>query len=332
MTFSKVWAELEDAPHTGAGVVVRRVFPESQHDILLGVEHPGGHPMVKLRLMGPIGDEYSRMKPSRGMDVTVHADEHAGSDIEVRLTDVRYRDVFTEVMSDVVSAVLASSEHSPLDVFCRRLRRWQRFLEIADVRGLTSERQAGLYAELLLLNTILRKTLGMPAAIAAWTGPTGTPQDFQLNRSAIEVKASRGGEPQYIQVSSERQLDPTGVDRLFLAHFALDTRRAGVGQTLPDLVAQIRGTSPDDSATRSYFDDRLQSTGYHDAHADLYDTRYTPREVGYYEVTDGFPRIVESDLADGLGHVTYRITTSACEPFRCTDTDLSNAIAEASST
>jgi hypothetical protein len=332
MSFTEVWTELEDAAHAGAGTVVRRVHPEAEHDILLGIEHPGRHRVVRLRLLGPVGEEYTRLKPSRGLDIRVLASESDGSDVEVKLTDDRYRDVFTEVMTDVVSTVVASTETSALDVFCRRLRRWQRFLEIADVQGLTSERQAGLYAELLLLGGVIADAVGLNGAIAAWTGPVGTPQDFQLNRAAVEVKASRGGEPQHIQVSSERQLDPTGVDRLFLAHFAFDTRRAGIGRTLPQLVAQIRDGCPEDSAARAAFEDRLSSTGYNDAHEDLYDTRYTTRDIRYYEADGDFPRLVEADLPEGVGRLTYRIAVAACEPFRCTETQLSSAIAEASNT
>ena len=331
MSFGQIWTELEDAPHGGFGTVVRRVHPESEHDILLGIEHPGGHRIVKLRLLGPVGEEYVRLKASRGLDLKVHPSEIEGSDVEVRLTDERYRDIFTEVMSDVVAAVLSSTEPGALDTFCRRLRRWQKFLEIANIQGLTAERQAGLYAEMLLLTRILSDATGLTAAVSAWTGPTGTSQDFQLNRAAIEVKASRGGEPQYLQINSERQLDPTGVDRLFLAHFALDTRQAGVGQTLPDLVDGIRAECPEDGVARTSFDERLLSTGYTDAHADLYDTRYALRSMSFYEVTEGFPRIIESDLPHGLGCVTYRITTAACEPFRCSDTELRAAITEASS-
>ena len=329
MSFAEVWNELEDAPHPGAGTVVRRVHPESRHDILLGIEHPGRQRVVKLRLLGPTGDEYPRLKPSRGLHVRVEVEGNDIAEVEVKLTDQRYLDVFTEVMSDVVSTVLESAETSALDVFCRRLRRWQRFLEIADIQGLTSERQAGLYAELLLLSGVVTGAVGLHGAIAGWTGPIGTPQDFQVNRAAIEVKASRGGEPQHIQISSERQLDPTGVDRLFLAHFAFDTRRAGNGQTLPQLVAQVRELCPEDSAARAALEERLASTGYDDAHADLYDTRYTVRDVGYYDAVEGFPRIVEADLAEGVGHVSYQITVAACEPFRCSDSELSIAIAEA---
>jgi hypothetical protein len=327
MSFADVWRELEEAPSPGKGRLARRVHPESAHDIMLAVEHPEQRRLVSLHLFGPPGDQYRQLKPSRGIDVSVSVTGATEATAEIRLTDDRYRDVFTEVVQDVVRAVAGATTGCALDALCGRLRRWQRFLEVSDPGGLSGERQAGLYAELHVLKHTLAATIGTARAVAAWTGPTGTPQDFQVARAAIEVKASRGGEPQFIQVTSERQLDSTGVDALFLVHLALDSRQAGTGQTLVELVDSVRMDCSDNTHARMELDDRLLLAGYDDLHRPLYETtRYSPRRFDVYKVVDGFPRLTEADLPTGVGHVTYRIPMPACQAFLCPVEELRAAV------
>ena len=159
--------------------------------------------------------------------------------------------------------------------------------------GLTPERQRGLYAELWLLRDHLLDAVGAVAAVQAWTGPARASHDFQFGSCALEVKGTAAKQHQMLRIVSERQLDVTGVETLFLFHLSLDTHR-DAGQPLPALVDEVREACTARMSRRP-FEDRLFEAGYLDAHRHLYENPgYTVRESNFFRVAEGFPRIVEA--------------------------------------
>ena len=152
------------------------------------------------------------------------------------------------------------------------------------------------------------------AAIEAWTGPEPALHDFQHARAAIEVKSTAGAQHQVLRISSERQLDDTGTSALYLVHVSIDARQGGTR----DPPADRRGPPRRRRAARP---PRRRSRigsgrpGYLDVHARRYTTGYTLRRVGAYRVQEGFPRIVEADLLDGVGDVRYSVAVTECRDW-----------------
>jgi hypothetical protein len=144
----------------------------------------------------------------------------------------------------------------------------------------------------------------------------------------VEVKTSSGKEPQTIMISSERELDSTGVDWLALAHFSLDERRGGSGESLNAIVDRIRDAVGDASA-RDAFNDLLIRAGYLEQHRGLYEEpRYTMRKQRFWHVVGEFPRIMESDLRPGVGDCQYRISTTGLDAYVLTGEDVVTAVKE----
>ena len=129
----------------------------------------------------------------------------------------------------------------------------------------------------------------------------------------VEVKSTAGAQHQVLQISSERQLDDTGTERPVSRPCLVDARQGGT-ETLPELVAAIRGDNarhrrgssirgaPGASGlpgrTRTPLHDRLHAAA----------RRGIPRP-------GGFPRIVESDLQDGVGDVRYSVAVTECRDW-----------------
>jgi hypothetical protein len=177
------------------------------------------------------------------------------------------------------------------------------------------EARVGLFAELEVLKDWLIRSVGPEAAIKAWTGPKAAPQDFQAEGCAIEVKATRSSLPQRIKISSERQLETRNLNRLFLVRFSVD-EKPSQGVTLPRAVLQLRSLLQSNPLELLDFNNLLTRVGYHDHHESHYQgEEYAIRERFVYEVTEGFPRIIESQLPAGLGKVSYEIDSGSCEPF-----------------
>jgi hypothetical protein len=252
--------------------------------------------------------------------------------IEIALMDSRFADVFDALIADVADAVAGTRDDgAAVAQLVGRLRRWQRFLEVSP-SGLGVEAQRGLYGELWFLREHILDHLALGSGVGAWTGPRGAPQDFQLSGGvAVEVKATASKQPQQVRIANERQLDDTGIEVLILYYVSLDEREGG-GESLPSAVELVRQRLAPEPATGDLFEERLLLSGYADVHSLKYvDRGYSVREARAFHVRDGFPRITERDLPNGVGDVQYAIDVLACRPYQMEDRFLAAALSRGSS-
>jgi hypothetical protein len=119
-------------------------------------------------------------------------------------------------------------------------------------------------------------------------------------------------------ITSEAQLDDTGLDALYLLHVLVDAQR-GAGESLPNRVNGLRtALAENDPTAADLFDDRLFEAGYLETHNPLQRYRepgYTLRRAHLYHVREGFPRIITTQLPSGIGRVTYHVAATACTAF-----------------
>jgi hypothetical protein len=318
LTFETEWKELEDATSPNAsGYLQRRLAPGSPADLYLAVKKPTNQRMLLVMVDGSAVESLPELPTGRGIETRIArlSDNDTRVALELALIDERYKDVFDALVADVSgSASNAPDGASAVLSIIGRLKRWQRFLE-AHLEGLGVEAQQGLFAELWFLRLKLFDWIGIPRSIEAWTGPTRTPQDFQIGAVAVEVKSSVSKQPQGVRITSERQLDAVGVDKLLLMHLSLEVR-LGAGQSLPELVDDIRILLTGDPASLDAFESALLQSGYIDSHRHRYARHgYTLRRAEFFEVVDGFPRIMERDLRPGVGDVHYSVSIGQCKPF-----------------
>jgi Putative PD-(D/E)XK family member, (DUF4420) len=63
--------------------------------------------------------------------------------------------------------------------------------------------------------------------------------------------------------------------------------------------------------------------GYLDVHVTRYEKiGYIIREHNYFKVEAGFPRIIESDLRNGIGDVRYTISVAECKRFSIIESEV----------
>lgn len=318
MSLGEIWDELERVTALGAtGRVKRRIRPEARCDLFVAVSKPSNLRMLLMPVAERSLTGVEGLPSGSGVETRIVRPGEEGREaaLELVLTDPKCGDIFTALATDIVQAVApATDESAGVTALIDRLTRWQRFLEEVGPTGLSPEAQRGLYAELWLMRHHLLATLGPVASVLAWTGPSRTAHDFELGRTAIEVKSTLAKQHQTLRIVSERQLDDTGLEGLFLFHLSLDAHR-DTGQSLPELVDDLRqmvGSTP--AATP--FGDRLIEAGYLDAHGALYQNPgYAVREQNFFQVAEGFPRIVERDLTSGVGDVHYSVSVAECRHF-----------------
>ena len=320
------WKEIEP-PSVGNTVSARRVDADLPWDFFWARGHDN-RIMLTLRHDADVAPQVS-LPTLRHIDV---ADWPDGSDgrrtLVIRLLEATHRDIFLTLCKDIAaSAAQASSEAEAVSITVMRTWRWHQLLRAGADQRLTPDEQRGLVGELLVLQRLLLPRLSAAASVAAWTGPMDAPKDFEIGRTAIESKARRGGATPFIAISSEHQLDITGIDRLFLHVVEVDRSPDGVDGsfTLPDLAASVRDSIESaEPAAAERFDALLYAAGLLPEHS-YDDYRWVAGESKLFEVVGDFPRI-GSDVPQGVSTVRYSIALAAFERFSTPESTLSEAI------
>lgn len=304
---------------TGTGLVRRLVDPSSPVSVYLGVEPAGEQLGVLLAVHRRLVPAQKDLPSGAGFAVRPQVVKDDGKDIVnlgVFCTDTACEDIFLHFMHDLVSHLLAAtSADAAMKTFLARVGLWQRFFVAGAGGYLSEEAQSGLFAELLMLRDLVIPAAGASAAVDAWKGPEGRPQDFMLPGGALEVKCTRAKAGGKIPISNEQQMDERPFPHLVLAHVAV-AMGGGTNPSLVDIVAEVRSLLATSGRPLDIFNDLLITAGWIDAHAERYrDNRFFVREVRYYEVTDGFPRIRPGDFPPGVVDITYKLDPAALAPF-----------------
>jgi hypothetical protein len=199
-------------------------------------------------------------------------------------------DIFTVVASEIVDAI-GRAPGSAVAVSIETLNRWRELLESPTSRLLGPDQLAGLFAELVVLSHLARRTR---SALELWTGPEHDQHDFVSGQVHLEVKATTVREGRSAEIHGVEQLDARTPAMLWLAFFRLDSGEAG--QSVPDLIEKIIGLGVD----RRALADALARAGYDVRHSVEYRLpRLEIRERRVYPVDDTFPRIIPSSFSDG---------------------------------
>jgi len=319
--FDRIWTDLE--LHAGGttreDILTLRVLQDSAFDFLLGVQVPENIRMLMIRIGRENVINQLSLPRSKGFEIrqtVLPEDWGHHATIQLVLNDRRYLDIFSRLTEDIVSSCSReSSEKTMLQALFQRLAMWQQFLDRYGAEGLSPAAQRGLYGELRFLHDYLMPAVGAAQAVPAWTGPRKAQQDFQISGIAIEVKTSIAKQHQKVSVASEQQLDDTGLDALYLYHLSLREVHGG-GETLPRIIDRMRNDISGDPDISRHFEDLLILAGYLDEHQGRYEgTGYADRTMQTFHVQEGFPRITEQALVNGVGDVQYSVSLAACAPF-----------------
>lgn len=315
MDADATWIDIETAPPDAPGIVRRRVLPASPRNLFLGVVYPSRRRMLILAVDGKALSDLRELPASPAVRTTAVDIGGGKTELRVELDAPEAVHVFAPFVNDVAScASAAPDDGGAVAALIERFGYWRRLLSGELAEGLGSEGAQGLWGELWVMRHVLHAVWG-DEVVAAWTGADRDDNDFREGSSAVEVKTTRGDRPAIVRIASERQLDNAPGVRLFLVALAVDPHRQGAGESLPDMVDACRDLIS--GAHAGDLKDRLLAWGYSETHRQRYvDTRYTLRSATAYEVRPGFPRIIESDLLDGVGTVSYRLSLDACDQFQ----------------
>ena len=257
-------------------------------------------------------DSFRKIPSWKGMEI--HYLSSADNYLEFKQVGNYDRRIFVQVMQDVIDAVelagLSRTIFSVIDV----LSKWSSFFKRNEQTTLSEIEQQGLYGELCVFEKLLKSRNDV---VACWTGCMKETHDYYTDANAIEVKTSCKSGPDIIKVSNEYQLDDSDVDsRLYLV-FLKKKRSEADGEKLPAIVKRIHEKLTEDQ--REKFEDKLLKAGYIYKMPELYTYAFRVRNERFFEVKEGFPRIIALNLDNGIGAVEYELSLDACTGYEVSE-------------
>lgn len=226
-------------------------------------------------------------------------------------------ELFYSLCNDLLRATSTSKRpETASSIILTRLRRWQNFLKRKHPNILPEEKIKGLIGELLFIRNNLIPKYGSTDAIKFWQGPEGSPQDFNINQIAVEVKCQMGGSTPNIKISSADQLY-TQLPKLYLYVVTMgksdEANKDSIN--LNQLVSHIQILlDKESSSSISRFEDLLMEAGY--VYNEKYeDYNYVISGIQIFQISENFPRITSPDLKPGIIKVSYNVSLADCAPF-----------------
>ena len=240
--------------------------------------------------------------------------------IVLRLEQQTYLGAFIGLCVELTRrASEGATGEAALRLFFETLGQWKRLMDW-DANRLSHEAIRGLMGELSFLCNSLAPSTSIGKALGAWRGPYGAPQDFVLDTGALfEVKAVRA-DSRHIEISSVEQLDPDGLQPLFLVLQPVEDCAASFAGavTLPGFIASTTAMLEQAGLSAELLDDRIQALAL-DQTDDYYaDFSFRLGEPRFYSVEGEFPRILKASVPAVLDKVVYRLRTAALRDHEVT--------------
>jgi hypothetical protein len=309
-TIEQIWAGLRAA---GSEPLHRRIDATHPLELYAVVEPPNRPGLV---LFCPTQPPRPRVMRSLAIERGVRPDGRAW--LRILLDEPSLAPVFATLCNDVVAFTRSgvSADGAAIAVLSR-IERWRALLD-GGRASLDRNALRGLIAELVVLENEVMTVLPAFDAVAAWTGPDGSPQDFTLPGGLrLEVKAI-GPSAATVAIHGLDQLDP-GPDRLTLIVVRLldVPAESDDAVTAPDLVGRHEARLDGEPAALAELQRRLAAAGWteHPDHA-----AFAVRIVGLerYAVDDRFPRLTRAMVPPGIEAVQYavRLPPAAGGPAR----------------
>lgn len=321
----EIWNQLEISKSHVSGLFKIRYSDISKCEAYLGIKCPENYRMLIVKTPFILGKgfnlkyEFKELKFEKVYD----PDDSDFLLLNLVLVDTNFIDVFDSLIMDVVNSIINEVDIKVvLKNYTNRLVKWQSLFERFNQQGLTPEEQRGLYGELYFLRKFLLKNSDFNSIVNSWVGPEKQIRDFQYGNWSVEVKTTHGNNHQKVHISSERQLDTSNLENLFLFHCSLEVRQQS-GETLNQLIDSVFDILNKNFPSLSLFKNKLLEACFFDQHRELYEaTGYYIRQEFLYKVENDFPRIEEKDIHSGVGDVKYSIIISQCSSYIKTEQEV----------
>lgn len=330
--YRKIWESIniESKSNPLQPQIARRIPSKGLFPVFLATDFRKGIRLLYIKIENIHSFDIDKLPRFRGLEISLVVESLAEFNnqefIKFTQSIPNIDNVFELVISDICEKIISVLNKNKLQtILTKILTEWKVFFENQENEILSLEAQKGLLGELYLLKNYLFHKYSITEALNYWTGSEHTNHDFQILNKAIEVKATSSKQHKKFIISSEKQLDNTGLESLYLALFSLNLHSNMPDRTLPALIREIYTEIEDDPIATFHFQIKLTKYGYNEKYVEKYKLGFSLDTVKFFEVTEGFPRLLQHNLPNGIGDLKYSVVVSACSPYEIT-TDVLNYI------
>ncbi len=313
-----LWYNLEKENSFSTGIVMKRYSSDIIPDVFIALLMPEKIKSIAFRLDKEIDIDFIKIN-LKDIRVQVIQDESMSDKhlLVFSLSDFDLVDIFSVLCEDLIQSVSRIADNTELfNTLLDRFQQWQELFKKNKNKPLSIGAQIGLFGELYFLRETISIITDPLLCVTLWKGPESGIRDFEHNLWAVEVKTTSTHNQQKLYVNSERQLDSSHLNDLFLLHLSIELRDNS-RFTLNSIIDDIRKLISESTSALSRFNLKLIEAGYLSRDFNFYKNQgYEIRSVNYYRVFDKFPRIEERDLRVNVGDVKYSIIPPENEKFR----------------
>jgi len=319
---NKIWDELANDASFTKGLLLRRYSSSVLPDVFVALQQPEKLLCIACSISENIEVNISQFDNLQEIQIDLFPDPYqkGKNTLLFKLTNNQHKNIFSILCEDLIASIkLETNEKQLVKTILNRFEKWKALFTKIILQGLTPEEQRGLFDELYFLRKFLQTNCSYVQVLDTWVGTEKEVRDFQMNNWAVEVKTTHGNNHQKVQISSERQLDITHLELLFLYHISLERIQEN-GESLNQIIVSINSILETDSIALNRFKSKLYEAGYFEQHINIYDSiGYFIRQDTFNIVEKDFPRIQENEIRNGVGDIKYSIIISQCEIYKKTE-------------
>ena len=235
-------------------------------------------------------------------------------ELNIYLLDNDLKDIFSLFIQNILEDIAESvTENEAVTKTLNVISKWKKLFDKINFNGLSLEQQKGLIGELLFINYLLEQGKSSTTLLNAWTGPDFEDKDFVFGATGVEMKLTSSKYPK-IKITNEGQLDAQNLNKLFLILYTAEDVKEN-GFTLNSLVEQTQAKLSANIDELKFFNERLMLLGYFEEDKEHYNKMYSLKKTYSFSVSEGFPKIIKSQLPIGVYNTSYFIELSAVQNF-----------------
>lgn len=312
LDLKSIWALQK--PSKDELVIKTKLDAVPQFECYAATNHITGNHLYIMSLSShTIIPEFKNFK-FKGVQIEVF-DLNESKELNIYLIDSELKDIFSLFIENIIEEIIdLSTENEAIIKTSNVIQKWKKLFDKINNQGLSLEQQKGLLGELLFINQLIDYKLNPDYVLSCWTGPDFEDKDFTFGATCFEIKLTTSKIPR-IKITSERQLDTTNINKLYLNCFSCESLKEK-GASLNSVVNTIREKITQNTATLKYFNERLESADYFEEHTENYNAQYGVKTISIYEVSESFPKLTNSNLPNGVYNTSYYIENSAIEDYR----------------
>lgn len=307
----KKWSSIGTDAISGFRFV--RLSPTCKPELNIGYNYEGNRCLILELPLGFVIDINPVAQENLSID---HIEEN--NYVVIQLIEESYFDHFNDLilsLYDRIKDIEPASEYAK--EFIQSFGKWVEFFENRLKSVLSIEEIKGLYGELFVLNEFITeaKLGGTNEVLDGWVGLYDAPQDFDLPRKYVEVKAKLDS-ASTITISSENQLAvETGKD----LHLTIVTLRTNYesGKSIYDLIQETIALIRENAGDLSILYEALRAKKITlDSLREFDNYRYSVVKSAIYDCRDeGFPGLSKLNIPNAISKLKYNLQVSQLHAF-----------------